>query len=302
VVDVLGKAAVLVAIVAVGFGSKKVGWTSASDFGVLTRILLRITLPCALATSFNSYTITPSLLYISGLAIVIVVTQLLAGYWLGRHGGRPARAFGVLNVGSSNIGLFAMPYLGAFIGPQAIVFAALFDIGNSFAAAGIAYAWALTIAKDKPVTLPNLAKTVFSSVVFDVYLALLLLGLFRIKLPAPVLALTSTVGSANTFLAMFSIGVGLEIALSRSKYLVAAKHLATRYVLAAAWILVVWFLLPLEHEVKIVVCLLLVAPLAAMMSAFTAEADLDVEASTFITSVTVLVAIVGMPLLMGVLG
>ena len=42
----------------------------------------------------------------------------------------------------------------------------------------------------------------------------------------------------------------------------------------------------------------LVAPMAAMASGFTAEADLDVTVSTFMTTFTVLVAIVAMPVLL----
>ena len=52
-----------------------------------------------------------------------------AGFLAGRP---PAadRAFGVLTVQSFNIGLFAIPYVSTFVGPQAIVYAAMFDIGE----------------------------------------------------------------------------------------------------------------------------------------------------------------------------
>lgn len=297
-IEVLGKAAVLVAIIATGFGTKRLGWTSASDFHVLSRILLRVTLPCALATSFNAFEIAPGLLYITGLGILVVGSQLVAGYFLGRRDGHRGSAFGVLNVGSFNIGLFTIPYLGTFAGPQAVVYAALFDIGNSFVAAGIGYGWATTAATGHQITVRRLLRKTFGSIVFDTYLVLLILNLARIKLPAPVIAFTSVVANANTFLAMFTIGVGLEIVLARSKYVVAARHLATRYALAIAWFAIVWFVLPIDHGVKVAISLLLAAPLAAMMSAFTAEAGLDVEASAFITSASVVVAIVAMPLIM----
>lgn len=301
-IETIGKAGVLVALVVLGYTVKRVGWVAPSDFGVLSRILLRVTLPCALAVSFNTFDITPSLLYITAMAVAITVAQCAVGFWIARGDGRRGQAFGVLNTGAANIGLFAVPYVGAFLGPQAIVYAALFDIGNSFAGAGIAYAWALTLAKGTPVSVRGIAKTVFSSVVFDVYLALLIMGLLHLKLPAPVLAVASVAGQANTFLAMFAIGVGLEITLSRHGYVVAARHLAARYGVALVVLVGLWTLTPLDALVKLVVTLLLLAPLAAMMPGFTAEAGLDVETSTFITSVTVIVAIVAMPVAMALLG
>jgi len=301
-VDVAGKAAVLVLLIGLGYGSKRLGWVAASDFPMLSRILLRVTLPCALATSFSAFAITADLLYLVALGAAVVLTQEAAGFLLNRLGGRRGRAFGVLNVGSFNIGLFAMPYLGTFIGPHALVFAVLFDIGNSFMVAGVGYAWAMTLATGAPASVGHLLKRVFGSFVFDTYLVLLVLGLAQVKLPAPVLAVTSVVANANTFLAMFTLGVGLEIVLRRSKYVLALRHLGVRLALSLAWLAVVWFALPLTHEIKVIVCMLLFAPLAVMVSAFTSEAELDVEASTFITSVSVLVGIVAMPLLVGVLG
>lgn len=295
-IEVLGKAAVLVAIIALGFASKRIGWTQASDFGVLSRILLRITLPCAIATSFNEFHITPSLLYVTGLSMLILASQAAAGFFLGRPDGRQGEAFGILNLGTFNIGAFAMPYLGAFFGPSALVYAALFDIGNALLGAGVNYAWAIMLATGRPARPWPILKTLFSSVVFDVYLFLLVIGLLGLRLPPQVIAFTTVVGSANTFVAMFTIGVGLEIAVSRTKYLTAARHLLVRYLLSAAWIAVVWFTLPIDPAAKVVIILMLCAPLAAMASGFTGEAGLDVEASTLITSVSVLVAIVAMPL------
>ena len=63
----------------------------------------------------------------------------------------------------------------------------------------------------------------------------------------------------------------------------------------------VWFFLPVPVEVKVPICLLLCAPVAAMEAGFTAEAGLDVEASALITSVSVLIAIVAMPIMATVL-
>lgn len=300
-IELLSKAGPLVAIIILGFATKRIGWTKVSDFDLLSRILLRVTLPCAIATSFAGTRITPSLLYITGLAMAIVASQAVVGFLLGRRGGQRAQAFGILNVGTFNVGAFAMPYLGTFFGPTALVYAALFDIGNALIGAGAGYAWAMTIATRRPVHLLPIIKTIFSSVIFDVYLALLVMSLLGWSLPGPVLAVTSIVGSANTFLAMFTIGIGLEVVVARAKCRLAAQHLALRLALSAAWIVVVWFFLPVPVEVKVPICLLLCAPVAAMEAGFTAEAGLDVEASALITSVSVLIAIVAMPIMATVL-
>lgn len=296
--DLWVKAATLVAIIALGFGVKRLGWLKSSDFGVLSIIALRITLPCALIVSFQTFQIRPSLLLFSAFAFGVVVLGQVATWLLERRRGPHAQAFGLLNVPSFNIGLFVIPYLGTFLGPEAIVIASMFDVGNALSVAGVGYAWGLGLAGGHKPSALRFVKTLAHSPVFLTYTALLLLGLAKIQLPAPVLGFAATVGAANTFIAMFMIGIGLEIVLDRRSYLVAARYLLTRYALLAVAAAVLWLALPFSHAEKVVLTAVLMAPMAAMSSGFTAEADLDVEVSTFMTTFTVLVAIVAMPVLL----
>jgi len=100
---------------------------------------------------------------------------------------------------------------------------------------------------------------------------------------------------------MLMIGIGLEIALPSHKYLAAARHLGVRYGLSTCFALAVWWM-PLDHFVRIVLCMLLFAPMPSMTAGFVAEAKNDVELSTFITSLSIVVGIVVMPLILVVLG
>lgn len=299
---ILLKAGSLMLIIAIGFGIKRLGWVSASDFPIFSNIVLRITLPCALIVSFDTFELTPALLFIAVGAFVVNLLQQCSGFLLGRNHGRAAQAFGVLNVGGHNIGLFAMPYLSGMLGPQAIAYAIIFDVGNTLAAAGVGYAWGLSLSQpDRRMSLLRFLRQILRSPVFDTYLFLLVLGAFHLHLPRAVISFAGIVGGANTFLAMLMIGIGLEIALPHHKYLAAARHLGLRYVLATCFALIVWWM-PLDQFVRVVLCMLLFAPLPSMTAGFTAEAKNDVELSTFITSVSIVVGIVVMPVILMVLG
>lgn len=293
--DVLIKASVLVGIIALGFLAKRARWVKASDFGVLSRIALRVTLPCALATSFDTFTIEPSLLLITLFASVVVLAQQVTAFTVMRHEGPKGQAFGIFNVGNYNIGLFAIPYVSTFVGPHAILVASLFDVGNALAAAGLGYGWGSGLASGRRRGHWVFLRTVFSNPVFVTYLFLLVLRLADLHLPAPVLAFTSTVGAANTFVAMFMIGVGLEVVLPRSKYRTAACLLGVRYAFTLVLVALTLTVLPIPHDVAVVIAMILCAPIAAMAVAFSDEAGLDVETSAFMTSVSVLIAIAAMP-------
>ena len=88
--DVVVKALALVTIVAIGQGIKRIGWVKASDFGMFSKIVLRITLPCALVTAFNDYEMPVAML---GLALVGVVANTVlqvTGHLLERRRGPQA--------------------------------------------------------------------------------------------------------------------------------------------------------------------------------------------------------------------
>ena len=296
---ILLRAGSLVLIIAIGHLIKRRGWVTAKDFPIFSNIVLRITLPCALMVGFDAFTMTPSLLFLAALGFSVCVFQEIAGFLLGRRHGRQAQAFGIFNVGGHNIGLFAMPYLSGMLGPHSIVYAMIFDVGNTLAIASVGYAWGLSLSRPNERISPwRFAKQILRSPVFDTYLFLLLLGIFQLHLPRAVISFATIVGGANTFLAMLMIGIGLEISLSREKYAHAARYLGLRYGLAVCFALAVWFLLPAEPLVRAVLAVLFFAPLPAMSAGFTAEAKGDVELSSFMTSVSILIGIVIMPSLL----
>ena len=301
--EIATRALALVAILGIGLGIKRIGWVSKDDFGLFSRLVLGITLPCALLTSFNDYRLEVALLGLTVLGLLITMAQQGIGYLLAARRGRREQAFAVLNSGSYNIGAFATPYLSGFLGPQAMNYSTLFDIGNAFAGAGVGYGWGMALAGE-PGThrWRDTVRTLGRSPVFVTYLTLLAMRLLDLRLPDPVITFTGIVGAANPFLAMLMIGIGLELRLHRSKYVAAAKYLAVRYAFSALAGWACWTLLPLPVEARLVVVMLLFAPIASMMAAFTGRAGLDVELSAFMTSVTLLVAVVAMPMLYLMLG
>lgn len=297
-IDVVMRAVSLVLVVALGYMFKRVGWARAADFPMFTRLVIYVTLPCALATSFNEFEIMPQLLMLAVLGFGAAFSLCVIGWLMERRNGPSDRAFGLLNVTSFNVGAFATPYLAMIIGPHAIVYASIFDVGGAMSAAGIGYGWAMSTAHTETRTTPvTFAAHMLKSPVLMIYLFLVVFRLMGLRFPDPIIVVTSTIGSANTFLAMFMVGIGVEIRLHRSKYAKALKYLTVRYAAVTLIGVALWFSLPFEQEIRVIMCVILAAPLAAMTSAFTYQARSDVELSTFITSASVLVAIVAMPLI-----
>ncbi|HQY98663.1 MAG TPA: AEC family transporter [Propionicimonas sp.] len=301
--EIVAKALSLIAIVGIGLGIKRLGWAKPSDFKLFARLVLTVTLPCALLTSFNDYHLDRALLGLVALGLVTVVAQQVIGFLLAARRGRQQQAFAVINSGTYNIGAFGTPYLAGFMGPHAMIYSTLFDIGNAFASAGVGYGWGMALAGEPGShRWRDTGRTLARSPVFVTYLVLLVMRLFDLRLPDAVIVFTSTVGAANPFLAMLMIGIGLELELHPSKYRAAARHLAVRYAFSIVTAIACWTLLPFPVEARLVVVMLLFAPIASMVPGFTSRAGLDVELSAFMTSVSLVVGIVMLPTLFLLLG
>lgn len=295
--EVLSRAISLVVIIILGHVIKRLGWMGKEDFPKLSRIMLTITLPAALMTSFDSFSLDFILLYIALIGFVFNMLNSIVGRWLRRKESTEEQVYGILHSGSYNIGAFAMPYLSAFLGGTSLIYSSLFDIGNAFSSAGVNYSWALSKAKNRAFSVRAFVAQMFRSPVFVTYLFLLLLQILGWRLPAPVIEFTSIVGSANTFIAMLMLGIGLELRLHSTKIGRALRLLTQRYVMATIFLLLTWFLLPAPVEVRSVLGVLYFSPIAAMISGFVAEADGDVELSTFTSSVSIIVGIIVMPII-----
>lgn len=206
--EIAAKAASLILIIVIGYVIKRIGWVGADDFSKFSKIVLRITLPCALITSFNTFDITYNLLFLTVIGLLANLVLQITGYLVNQGKGGQAQAFGIINLGSYNVGAFAMPYIAGLMGPQSIIFASLFDVGNSFGAAGIGYGWSRSVADEKQkTTLGGFLKLMFRSPLFDTYLILLVMRLLDWQLPDAVITFTSTVGGANDR-DRFGIGLG----------------------------------------------------------------------------------------------
>jgi malate permease and related proteins len=300
---ILVKAISLILIIVIGYTIKRAGWVGLSDFPKFSKIVLRITLPCALITSFNKFDIHYNLLFLTAIGIGVNLIQQLSGYLMNRKNGAAEQAFAINNIGSYNIGAFGMPYISSFIGSESMIFASIFDVGNSIGAAGIGYGWSLSVAKGKEkTTVWRFIKNMLSSPVFDTYLFVLIMRLMKLQLPEAVITFTSTVGSANTFMAMLMIGIGLELRLSQKKFKTAFKYLGIRYGFALAFSILTAFFIPFPKDIKTVLCMLFFAPIAAMITGFTSDINGDIETSAFMTSVSIIVGIVAMPLILLIMG
>lgn len=213
---VLTTASSFLLLILFGFFLKRLGFFGPHDHQLLSKLVMNLTLPAAAIVNFATLELTPALLSLLGLGLGMNLLTALLGWGLACRGSSVQKSFALLNWSGYNMGAFAMPYLQGFLGAAGVGAACIFDVGNAIMCTGGTYALTAVLAPEegrRHITLGEIAKKLFSSTVFDVYLLMLVMGLLRIPVPRLAVQLLSPAAAANSCIAMLTIGLMLELKL-----------------------------------------------------------------------------------------
>lgn len=292
--DILIKAGCYVAIIVLGYVLRKTGFFGPEAFGVLSKVVIKITLPAAIVASSAGRPIDASMLAISALGLGGGVLYMIAGWFISRRGSRGEKAFTVLNVPGYNIGTFALPFTQEFLGPVGSLTTSLFDLGNSFICLGGAFGVARAVKEGGKPDFLRILKAPLRSVPFLAHLTMVVLNLLHLNVPGPIVSFARIVGNGNAFLAMLMIGVGFRLSGERSQFGTIGKILSVRFGLAAVLALAFYFLLPFDPEVRKTLTILAFSPIGSAIPVFTAELKEDAGLSSAINSIAIVISILMM--------
>ena len=290
--EILIKAGCYIAIIVLGYVLRRSGFFGPEAFGVLSRIVIKITLPCAIISSSAGKPIDVTMLTISALGLGGGVAYMLAGWLVHRKKDREEKAFAVLNTPGYNIGTFALPFTQSFLGPVGVLTTSLFDVGNSFVCLGGAFGAAQAVKEGTGFHLKKILTAPLKSIPFLTHLIMVTLNLLSLDVPGPVVSFAGIVGNANAFLAMLMIGVGFNLSGDRSQAGAIMRILGVRYGIAAVLALAYYFLLPFDLEVRQALVILAFSPIGSAVPVFTAELKGDVGLSSAINSISIVCSIV----------
>ena len=291
--EILMKAGSFIAIIILGYVLRRRGFFKEEDFYVLSRIVLKITLPAAIVTNFTGIDMKPSMLLMSllGLGGGIILTGMAFLISAGKTG--EEKAFNIINLTGYNIGNFTMPFAQSFLGPLGVVATSLFDSGNALVCLGGTYSVAVMAKGEKgKFSIMPIIKTLLSSVPFDAYLLMTVLSLLHLSLPAPMVSFTGIIANGNAFMAMLMLGVGFKMTLDKSRMGKIIQILSIRYSVSIALAAAFYFLLPFELEYRQALAILALSPIASAAPAFTGDLDGDIGLASAVNSIFIVISIV----------
>lgn len=289
---ILMRAGSFMAVIILGYVLKKVGFFKEEDFYVMSKIMVKITLPASIIVNFSQTKMEPSMFLLCLLGFGGGILYMALGWIMG--GKDPdEKGFQILNLSGYSIGSFTMPFTSSFFGPVGVVVTSLFDTGNAVIALGGSYSiGAMVKNREKKFSFIPLCKTLLCSVPFDAYLFMYILYWLHLSLPAPVLNIAQLVANANAFLAMLMLGVGFKLSGDRTQMSKIVKMLGVRYGVAVLTAAAFYFLLPFSLEYRQALAVLVFSPIAAAAPAFTADLKGDINLASAVNSLSIIISMV----------
>ncbi|MFC4651907.1 AEC family transporter [Lactococcus nasutitermitis] len=277
------------------FFLKKVGVLRQEDGQRVSKIIVFITLPATIIVGVNGFHVTLLTWLLLGMGIFCNVLLILAGFVVGRRKSVVERGFYMFNLGGYNLGNFTIPFVTSFF-PAAIPVIAMFDMGNSFMVAGTTQAIVETTNRKQKhgFDLRDPLRILLKSPPFIVYIVMIVLAVFHLKLPAGALVPVHFLASGNSFLSLFMIGLFMQISLKKENLAVIGRVLLSRYLLAGILAVFVYFLLPFPHFVKLVLLLIFFCPISFLTTIQATQFGVDEGAAGFASSLSMFISLIVM--------
>ena len=297
--DILLKSASFICLIALGYFLKRKGLFGKTDYKILSKIVLNVTLPCATIVSFSKYPPDTSLLIVVGLGFGMNCLMLAIACFASRGYERPSRAVWLNCVTGYNIGTFALPFVQSFLSPASLVGTCLFNTGNALMCNGTTFAISKNILEGtKGLNLKSIGKTLLRSVPFLTQASLLIVCILGVRIPKEVVTFVTPASNANAFLAMFMIGMMFNLHIEKSRAKEILGILVIRYGVAFAAAAAFYFLLPLELPIRQALAITVLAPVGTVSTALAVNAGGDPAMAASANSVSILISI---PCMLGLL-
>ena len=296
--SIILRASFFLLMIVIAYALKRTGVLKKEDGISLARIVMNVTLPCAILVGFRTFVFEWSYMVIPVISLLAEVLMLAVGYAITRGRSRDERIFYMMCLPAYNIGNFTLPFISGMLGSAGIIAACLFDMGNSPMCLGLNFAFtALAIGSAAGRNPLRQLLTVFTKPSFIVYIVMLLLSASGLSLPDAVFDFAGLISPANGPMAMVMVGLMLEFRFDRSKVTEAVAVNAMRLVLAAAIAALFFMFAPFSYEIRKAVAITAFAPIASASPAFVAELKGDVALVGFASTLSIISALVIIPLL-----
>ena len=298
--SVIVKTGGVVLIIAIGYAMKKTGSLPESAAQVLTRVMVKVTLPCLFISNMNGLTIsgdmTAALLWGFGVEFVLIVTVVLLSLR------KPPDRVYIMQycIPGFNISSFAVPVAQIFMPEYAVSSLVLININVALYFYLITPILVQVMARgEKNLNVKSVFRSFLGNTPGVVSILMLILCLLHISFPEALITAIRPMANANALVALLSIGLLFEFPKELPKNNIIA--LTARLLVTSGAALLAWSGVVPFGSVRNAMIIAMFAPLPTSAPAMALNYGYKGSEVAFGASATLIVSIIATSIVCGLL-
>lgn len=302
--NVLSRAIAFTFILFLAVFLKKIGFVPKNSGEAFKKVLIYITLPAAIISNFSiSTAITWNIIIIILVGLFSNIIMMLLGMLIAINKNTDKKIIYSMCLPSYNIGAFCLPFVQSFLPPIATVTASMFDIGNCVMCTGGTYSIVSEyIDKDnKGINIKNIIKNLLTSPPLVTYLSMFIISLLNIKIPQIILNFLDPMAKANTFVAMFMLGLLFHLELKKDYIIEMFIILSSRLAFSAITGALIYYFLPFDVIIKQALILTLFSPIGSVTPYYTGLLKGDEGKASCANSLSIIMSLISITLLLSIM-
>lgn len=299
---VFGLVIIYMLTILLGYCLKRVGIFAEETKKNISNLIFYVTLPAMLISSFSDAEVNIWYLVSLILGMAVNVLMIVLAVLISRKKSSDLKGIYTINGAGFNMGNLAIPFLQNFY-PTGISYLCMFDVGDSMFTLGTTYAIAsIRMGKHVDSPIKYIAKSLLTTVAFDVYMLMTILALFHLKLPEGVMEYADFLGKGNSCLAMLLIGMSLEFRMSKKCLKETLTILGERYLAGILAAIIIFCFLPAPLVMRQILATAVFAATPTVTLIFTMRLGISTEIPGALAPISAVCMIPIMAVVMCIIG
>lgn len=282
-------------IILVGYFLKRQNIVSEKEGKIISKLLMHTTFPALMFLTMKRVHFEFNLLLLPVISFCFSLLTMFTAAKLFKNQSQKMKAILIMGSGGFNLGLFAYPLIEGIWGQAGMVYAAMFDFGNSFAVFGLVYGTGVFMSdKNEGVSISQNAQKailkIFTLLPFQAILLGVFVNLAKIEIPTIVIDVIDVMARGNKVIVLLIMGIYLNISTSGEILKKVSKVLLIRYFWGFLLGFTFFYFLPVEQLYRNVLLIVLIIPVGMTILPFSDELNYDTKIAGMLVNVSMLIS------------
>lgn len=283
---------ITLSIITLGFLIKKFNYISEQEGKIISKFLMHSTFPALMFLSTARIKFDSKILQIPFYPILLGLSMLAVGWFWFRKYPNQLRGVLTMGLGGFNTGLFGFPIIEGLFGKEAMIYAIMFDIGNTFIVFGVIYSIGnyFSASKSEQNTFFSILKKIIT---LPPVLALLLgicVSILAIPLPPTFVDFLDILAKANKPLVLLLMGIYLSFELNKRTMQAISQVLMIRYAIGLVVVFGIYRFFPVATLTRNVLMLCTLLPIGLTILPFSDQQGYDSRIAGTMLNISLLIS------------